>query len=227
MYERWFGAGLLLVSLLIAGIAGANVKVSYQRQDWAKSEKDNVPVDVKNQVVLVPPFNSSTGWVGFNITFPNEGKTGHVASGALAPYDRDPNPEIVMEAVNETGLDELTFDSFSEAAWSATEIYAGSFLDSTHTYNSFEFGNLDNSSHYILLFRGYKNETQDRPILISIKETWFEPGNLLEFTPWSTSIIATVAFTGSGLIIYDLNSRRKKNRLKHRQRLGKNHKDKK
>lgn len=217
MYGKWFGAGLLLISLLVTGIAGANVKALYKKQGWAKTEKDGTFVDVKGQTVLVPPWNSSTGWVGFDIALPNEGKTGYSAHGTIAPADQDPNPNMVMRAVNESGLDYLTFDLFSEAAWNVTQAYADALLDSTSTYRSFEFYGLDNCSKYIIVFRSLKEEAQDRPILVSIEETWFEPGNLLELTPWNASIIAVVALTGLGLIIYDLNSGRKKRKLKHRQ----------
>lgn len=225
MYERWFGAGLLLLSLLVAGIAG--VKVSYERKDWAKTETSSGIVDVKDQVVLVPSMNSSEGWVGFNFTLPNQGRTDYHASGAIEPADQDPNPAMVIAAVNQTGLDQLTsFENFDPAWWNITQVYTRSFLNSTYTYNSFEFQDLDNCSYYVLLFRGQKEEAQDRPILVSIQETWFEPGNIFQFTPWSISIIAAVAFTGSGLIIYDQNSRRRKNTLKQRQRIRNNDKDK-
>lgn len=224
MYGKWFGAGLLLVSLLVTGIAGANVKAFYKKEGWAKTEKDNTFVDVKGQTVLVPPWNSSTGWVGFSIKLPNEGKTGYSAHGTIAPADQDPNPYVVMRAVNETGLDYLTFDLFSEAAWNVTQSYADPFLDST--YSSFEFYGLDNCSNYILVFRSLKEESQDRPILVSIEETWFEPENLLELTPLNALIIAVVAFSGSGLIIYDLNSRGKKRKLRHRQPIRKYDEDK-
>jgi hypothetical protein len=219
MYQRWVGAGLLFMSLLVAGVAAANVKAPYQKQDWAQAEKANGGglVDAQNQIINVPPWNSTTGWVGFNITLPhaNEGKTGYIASGAIEPADGDTNPSLVMAAVNQTGLALLTFDQFSEAAWNASEVYARSSLDSEFTYNIFQFQNLDNSTPYILLFRCLKNGTQDRPILVSVMEKWSELGPLLELAPWSSLTIAAVALAGSGLIIYDLNSQRRKNRLKH------------
>jgi hypothetical protein len=227
MHIRWFGIGLLLVSLLVASLAWANVKVPYGREEWAKTEKDDALVDATDQVVLVPPWNGSEGWVGFSVTLPNEGKPGYSAHGTLAPADQDPNPNIVMRAVNETGLDYLMFDQFSSAAWNVTEVYAAPFLTSTYRSSSFEFDGLDNCSHYILLFRGLKDEAKDRPILVSIKEKWFEPRTLLELTPWNTSIIAAVSFIGLGLIIYDLNSRRKKERLKHTRSIRKYDKDRK
>jgi hypothetical protein len=225
MHERWFGAALLVVSGLLAGLSLPYVKVTYAKDAWAKAVKDDTLVDASDQTVMVPPWNSSEGWVGFNITLPNEGKTGYAVHGTIVPADGDQNPQVALRVVNATGLDLLTFDGFSSQAWDATVVYAGSFLDSTVKYNTFDFQYLDNSSYYIVLFRGLKNETQNRPILVSIKETWFEQGRLLELTPLSGSAIAAVALVGLGLIVYDLNSR--KGRLKQRGLIRKYAKDRK
>lgn len=170
MYAKWFGAALILVSLLVAGLAGANVQIFYKKEGWAKTEKDDTFVDVKDQIVLVPPWNSSTGWVGINITLPNKGKTGYSALGTIAPADQDPDPNLVMRAVNESGLDYLAFDLFSEAAWNVTQVYADSFLDSTYRYGSFEFYGLDNYSHYILVFRGLKKKLRIARFLLALKK---------------------------------------------------------
>jgi hypothetical protein len=139
---------------------------------WAKTGSGNQLV--KDAAVSIPPWNSSSGWVGFNITLSNQGKTGYVAYGMLATADQDPNPNMVMAAVNATGVSLLTSDGFSEQAWNASKVYARSFLNNTYKTNTFEFKDLDNCSAYILLLRELKNETENRPILISVKETWLE-----------------------------------------------------
>lgn len=212
---------MLFVSLIVAGLALANVKVFHETGDWAKSVVNNTLVDVTDQVVLVPAWNSSTGWVGFNISLPNQGKAGYSVHGGLIPDDGDPDPEIAMRAVNQTGLANLMFDQFTPEAWNATQVYANTGLSKANNYSVFEFLGLDNSDPYILLFRGLKNETQDRPILVSVKETWSEPTNLLDLTLFNTSVIATVAFVGLGLIAYDLGSLRKKRKRRHRQPIKK------
>jgi hypothetical protein len=217
MHERWVGAALLLVSLLVAAVAGSNVKVLYQKQDWAQT--GNGKQLVYDATVSVPPWNSTSGWVGFNVTLPHQQETDYGAYGAIEPADQDPNPSMVMRAVNSTGLSLLTFDGFSEEAWNASKVYTASFLNSTYLTNTFEFTGLDNCSVYVLLFRGLKNETQNRNILISIQESWFEPGPLLVLAPWSASIVAAVAFIGLGLIVYDLNSQRARSRLRRMKRI--------
>jgi hypothetical protein len=225
MYERWVGAALLLVSLLVASVAGSNVKVLYGEHDWA--ETGNRKQLVYDATVPVPPWNSTSGWVGFNVTLPHQEETGYSASGAIEPADQDPNPDMVMAAVNMTGLSLLTFDGFSEQAWNSSKVYMRSFLNSSFLTNTFEFTGLDNCSVYVLLFRGLKNETQNRPILISIQESWFEPGPLLVLVPWSASIVAAVAFFGLGLIVYDLNSQRTRSRLKRVKRVKRSENEKK
>ena len=218
MYERWVGAALVVVSLFVAGVAGSNVKVLYQKQDWARTA--NGTQLVYRATVSVPPWNSTSGWVGFNITLPHQQDTDYGAAGAIAPADQDPNPAIDMAAVNSTGLSLLIFDGFSQQAWNASRTYTRSFLNSTFPTNTFEFVGLDNCSVYILLFRGLKNETQNRSILISVQESWFEPGPVLVLSSWSASLVAAVAFVGLGLIVYDLNSQRARTRLKRMRRIS-------
>lgn len=204
------------------------MKVFYGKQDWAKSLKKGMSIDVNDQVVYVPPLNSTDySWLQFNITLPNQEKANYAAFGTLQPADQDPNPGVVMNVINDTGLDYLLFDGFTDAAWAVSKIYASVYLDSTYPSGTFEFIGLDNCDHYVVLFRGAKNDTQDRPFFISIQETWSEPESLLEFTPWSTSAIVAVAFIGSGLIVYDLNSGRKRRKIRHARSIRKNGKDQK
>jgi hypothetical protein len=225
MYERWVGAALILVSVFVAGIAGSNVKVLYQKQDWAQTE--NGKQLVEDATVSVPPWNSTSGWVGFNITLPHQKETDYGAYGAIEPADQNTNPDMEMAAVNATGLSLLTFDGFSPAAWNASQVYTSSFLNSTYLTNTFWFRYLDNSSYYVLLFRGLENGTQNLPVLISIQELWFEPGPVLVLVPWSASIVAAVAFLGLGLIVYDLNSQRARSRLKRLKRIKRSDDNKK
>jgi hypothetical protein len=174
------GTYIVNVTAAIADVSVTNQTTFQLIQDgslvrveaWAKTGNGNQLVE--DATVSIPPWNSTSGWVGFNVTLPNQGKTSYMTYGMLATADQDPNPNMVMAAVNATGLSLLTFDGFSEQAWNASKVYARSFLNATYKTNTFEFRDLDNCSGYILLFRELKNETQNRPILISVKETWLE-----------------------------------------------------
>lgn len=196
------------------------MKVYYGKQDWAKGySPDGSLGDVYSKIVNVPPQNSTQfGWIGFDVILPNQEKLGYAASGAIQPADQDPDPEVIMNVVNATGLSDLngTFEQWDPSWWDVLQVYATIILSSTSGLTSgiFEFQGLDNCSPYTVLLRGLKNETQDRPFLISIKETWLDPQNLIELTPSSTSAIVASALIGSGLIVYDLNSQRKTKKLR-------------
>lgn len=76
MYLRMFGIILLILSLLSVGIIEAKVKVPYRVEMFAKTDKN---FELKDAVVEVPPWNSTEGWVGFNVTLPNRWKPGYEA----------------------------------------------------------------------------------------------------------------------------------------------------
>ncbi|MGD0029360.1 MAG: hypothetical protein ABSC91_10530 [Candidatus Bathyarchaeia archaeon] len=209
------------------------MKVYYGKQDWAEGyNPDGSLGDVYSKIVNVPPQNSTEfGWVGFNIMLPNQEKPGYAASGAIEPADQDPDPEITLNVVNATALSYLngTFEPWDPSWWNVTQVYATITLGSSSGLTSgvFEFQGLDNCSPYTVLLKGLKNDTQDRPFLISIKETWLDPQNLIELTPSSTSAIVASALIGSGLIVYDLNSQRKRKKPRNAHFVRKNGRERK
>lgn len=205
------------------------MKVYYGKQDWAEGyNPDGSLGDVYSKIVNVPPNNSTeVGWVGFNIMLPNQEKLGYAASGAIEPADQDPDPEMILNVVNSTALSILngTFEPWDPSWWDVTQVYATITLGNGLTSGVFVFQRLDNSSPYTVLLKGLKNDTQDRPFLISIKETWFDPQSLLQLTPSSTSAIVASALIGSGLIVYDLNSQHKTKKPRHVHFVRKNGKE--
>lgn len=53
---------------------------------FAKAASDDSPIE--DRIVPIPPFNRTEGdrpwgWVGFNITLPNQGRTGYEAYGTI------------------------------------------------------------------------------------------------------------------------------------------------
>lgn len=195
MKPRSVGLILLILSLLLAGTVLANPEIYVSVEEFAQTDKGK---KLEDKIVNVPPWNASEepsprGWVGFNVTLNYVGQRNYKANGVIIPADGDTEPKLVMRAVNVTGLNLLIFDSFADSAWNATKIYAAAFLDGERDqlFDEFRFNQLDNSSKYVLLFRGLKNETQDRPILISIKELFNKPTKLLE--PQTSNILFGVS----------------------------------
>jgi len=192
---------LLLCSLITGLIIVADLKIFQRVESYAKiAENDEEVVDM---IVPVPPWNASEeiparGWVGINVTLDPTGKVGYEVKGLILPDDGDLNPKTVMRVVNETGLIYLVWDGFDEYAWNNTKIYAAAYLDGSvnRLHDYFELVDVDYSSKYVFLFRGLKNETQDRPILINLKEAWYEENCLLQPTLLNLGIVAITAGLG-------------------------------
>ena len=229
MYLKWIGLALLISSLLLGAIMATDIQIFQRTVSYALVASDKTPM--VDRVVPVPPFNRTegdrpVGWVGFNMTLPNQGKNGYEAYGIILPNDPDEKPEVLMRIVNATpggGFDLLIFDRFSEQAWNASYVYAiaelPSFTDPNQYYKEFRFYRPDNASKYCAFFRAIKNGTDDFNILITIKESWLEPGSLIPSTaPFMTVIVAT-GIVGSGLVVVGFVQPRKK---RPRRRLGGN-----
>lgn len=229
MYWRWLGLLLLACSLITGLIIATDLKIFQRVESYAKIA-ENDEREVVDKIVLVPPWNASEeipprGWIGFNVTLDLTGKVGYEVKGRILPDDGDLNPYMVMRVVNETGLRYLILDGFDEYVWDNTKIYAAAFLDGSEKrlHADFKFVDVDNSSKYVFLFRGLKNETQDRPILINLKEVWFEEKNLLEHTTFNILIVATTAIIGLSLLIKSHRPSRKKLRRKQAYKSLQNH----
>jgi hypothetical protein len=203
---KWIGLILLAISLLIGLIIATNAQVMQKREEFASTADVETPSPIMDRMVPVPPWNRTEdqaikentqwGWVDFNMSLSNQGKTGYAASGIIMPYYLNETPSVVMRVVNTTGFDFVTFDQFSESAWNASTIYALAYLDATHRSDSFNFINLDNSSKYCVFFRGLDNGTDDFHILISIKESWYQETSLIPPTPVNVAIVGTTAVIG-------------------------------
>jgi len=205
MRMRSFGIVLMILALILGGIVIANPDIYIRTEEFAKTDANE---ELEGKIVMVPPWNASErpnpeGWVGFNAILEHADKQNYEAKGIIIPADGDTDPKMVMRAVNQTALQLLIMDSFSEATWNTTKIYAAAFLDGAYNqlYNEFRFFNLDSNSNYVILFRGLKNETDNRPIMISIKETYFHPAKLLDpHTPYIILGFSAATFA-SGLIL--------------------------
>jgi hypothetical protein len=219
MQWRTFGLLLLFLSLGIGVLAISHVKGFVEVQQFAKNADNGR--DVEDAVFNVPPWNASQrrppqGWVGFNVSLNPNGRMNYRAYGIVLPSDNDTEPDLVMRAVNLSGLQTLEADSFDPTDWDIIKVYAGAILNSTRRYDQFTFAGLDNSDEYTMLFRGLKNETQDRPILVSVRESWVEQKVLLDaFASNALIIVATAtAIVGSALAIRNPRSQRRVRRHK-------------
>lgn len=117
---------------------------------------------------------------------------------------------MVMRVVNITGLLMLKFNQFDVYTWNSTKIYAAAYLNMDKLTCEFKFLDIDNSSKYVFLFRGLKNETAPRPILINVKEAWYENTCLLEPTPANLILIGVTASLGLTFTVIDRHPRRSK-----------------
>jgi hypothetical protein len=218
MQWRAFGALLLVASLIMVAVAVSNIKTYDQVEAFARNAEDGIAVtDVS---VPVPPWNASDeptprGWVGYNITLENLGKYKYEASGIIMPNDNDRNPSLLMRAVNETGLRVLMFEGFDPYIFDSIKVYAAAILNSSRRVDNFGFVGLDSSPKYILLFRGLKNETQDRPFLLSVKEKWSVERNLME--PVTSNVLtitgSATAIIGLAIAVKNPGHRRKVHRV--------------
>lgn len=216
MHLKWIGLMLLIVSLVIGLIIASNLQIMQKREQFALSEDGKTIMD---SMVPVPPWNRTEeqareqntqwGWVNFNMSLNSQGKTGYKANGIILPYYLNETPTVVMRVVNETGFEYVTFDHFTEVSWNASKIYAVAYLNATHRTDSFQFINLDNSSKYCFFFRGLGNGTSDSHILISIKESWYEPTSLIPSTPVNIAIVGTIAAIGLSSTVIGLRQPKK------------------
>ncbi|MBS7632904.1 hypothetical protein KEJ15_04690 [Candidatus Bathyarchaeota archaeon] len=218
MILKWVGFALILLSLIVGSIMAADVQL-LQRRDTFAVTAEGTPVLINGTTVPVPPLNRTEeeaqrlgknwGWVGFNITLPNQGKQNYEAYGIILPANPSPPwPDVVMAIVNATpprqvgnetifsGFDLLTFDQFSDEAWAKTKVYAAESLNASRRHATFSLIGLDNATKYTVFFRGRANGTDDSMIVISIKETWLENAPLLPASTTSATIIAAIAVVG-------------------------------
>lgn len=191
------------MSLLMGSFAKSNIKTLVQVEQFAKTEDGQ---EVEGKIINVPPWNASVedtprGWVGFNITVTRENKINHEIHGIILPADMDPNPKVVMRVVNETGLMILIWDNFDPFTWDTIKVYTAAYLNGSRRVDNFRFIEIDDSKKYIFLFRGLKNETFDRPILISVKETWYEERIVLDTFTSNVLVACSIATACVGVIL--------------------------
>lgn len=225
MNLRWIGLVLIAVSIILGIITVSNFQVYERVEEFALLADTSNYEKIEDKIVLVPPFNRTAeeaeklgknwGWIGFNISLPNQGRSGYQAYGVIISEDPNNKADVVMGVVNETDLVLLIFDGFSEEAWSASKVYATASIDNNRPYQKFWFNNLDGASKYCVLFRGRKNATDDMPILISIKESWYEGRTLIQQTPLNTAAIIVIFITGMSISVVN-NYRRRGKHLKKR-----------
>jgi hypothetical protein len=227
MNLKWIGAVLIAASIVIGVIIASNFQVYERVEDFAllADTSNYEKTKIEDQIVYVPPLNRTSeeaerlgknwGWIGFNISLPNQGKGGYQAYGVIISADPNNVADVVMGVVNETGLDLLIFDGFSEQAWNASKVYATASIDDNKPYQKFWFSNLDNAQKYCVLFRGRKNATDDMPVIISIKEAWYEWRTLIQPAPLSSAATVTLFLSGISILIAD-RYRARKNGLKKR-----------
>ncbi len=186
-----------MIGIVIAG----DVKTLQKVDSWVR-EAERPQNEIVDKIVLVPPWNSSEGWTGFNVTLLHKSEAGYEVTGIILPADEDREPKMVMRVINDTALLPLVFSGFDLPTWNATTIYAATFLDGSRKvlHSNFNFLEVDNSSKYVFLFRGLKNESISRPILISVKETWFTGKTLLEPSALNIGITGTTTVVGLFLI---------------------------
>jgi hypothetical protein len=197
---RWIGCALLIVSLVLGIIVAADVQTYQRVESFAVDPDTNEKIE--DEIAAVPPWNSTEGWVGFNVTFPNEGKKGHEAGGVLLPGSEDYRPEVVLRIVNSTGLLILQIDQFDETAWNDSKIYTQAYINASLPYSQFRLLGLDGAGKYTVLLRGLENLTEPSPVLISIKESWLVNSSLIQPSFFSTLAIAATACFGGILTIW-------------------------
>jgi len=218
---------LVLSSIILSLLIATDFKVYDRREDFALLADVSEKVKIVDKIVNIPPFNRTPaeakklgkeyGWVGFNITLPHQNYTGYQAYGIIISHPSLTDPaDIVMGVVNETDLELLKFDGFSEQAWNASKVYATASLDNTKLYQKFWFHDLDNAEKYCILFRGRKNSTEDDVIMISIKEAWYEARTLVPASPLSIGTNSFLMLSGALLIIKSFH--RKKRKLRKNKR---------
>jgi|YelNatPaOPRAMG01_1025707.scaffolds.fasta_scaffold03923_11 hypothetical protein len=165
-----------------------------------------------NRIVPVPPYNSSEGWIGFNITLRKESALDYKAYGIVNATAAKSHINIVMHIVNTTGLEDLVFDGFIPEAWQRNKVYASAFLNDTQRADTFYLTNLDNCSKYIVLFRSYENDNLYTQVSLTIIESWYEGTPIVKATPQLYLVFLGTSVVGICLIILGLHSEKKKRR---------------
>ncbi len=216
---RWLGLLLLFIALSIGFVIATDVKAFQESWAWAVVDDPTKSYQLDGEVpVYVPPWNASEestprGWVGFNVTLRHSGKYGYEVKGMILPADGDRQSRLIMLVVNETGLFTLVDFGFDDYSLNTTKSYAYPspiFIDGRIEKLHADFGLRDlDTDKYIFLFRGLKNETEDRPIAAFVKETWLEARTLLEPTALNIFLIAATATVGSILTILKPKANRK------------------
>jgi hypothetical protein len=197
---RWIGCAVLIVSLALGIIVVADVQTYQRLESFAVNPDTNEKIEDK--IAAVPPWNSTEGWVGFNVTFPNEGKKGHEAGGLLLAGSEDNRSKVALRVVNSTGLLILLIDQFDETAWNDSKVYGVAYIDAIRSYYQFTLLDLDGAGKYTVLLRGLENRTESSPVLISIKESWLVSSSLIPSSSFSTLAIAATACFGGALIMW-------------------------
>ncbi len=225
MHLRIVGLTLIAISVILGALMFSNLAAYERVEDFALLAEDP-NVKIVDMIVDVPPFNRTReeaerlgknwGWVGFNISLPHEGMLGYQAYGVIISANPNTKVDVVMGVVNETGLEILVFDGFSDVAWNFSKVYTAASLDEKKQYQKFWFNDLDGASKYCVLFRGLKNAAEDFLILISIKESWYEEKVLFPLTNTNAAITFIILITGTSLIIFDSGRKRRKSGFKTR-----------
>jgi len=197
---RGIGCAVLIVSLALGIIVVADVQIYQRLESFAVDPDTNEKME--DQVAAVPPWNSTEGWVGFKVTFPNEGKKGHEAGGVLLSSSEDYRPEVVLRVVNSTGLTILLADQFDELAWNDSKIYTQAYINASIRSSQFSLLGLDGAGNYTVLLRGLENRTESSSVLFSIKESWLANRSLIQLGFFSTITIAATACFGGILMIW-------------------------
>lgn len=213
---RWLGLLLLFIALSTGFVIATDVKAFQESWAWAIADVPEKSYPLDGEVpVPVPPWNASEestprGWVGFNVTLRHNSKYGYEVEGRILPADGDRQTRLAMRVVNETGLFTLVDFGFDDYSLNITKFYASTFLDGTagKLYADFGLSDMD-TDKYIFLFRGLKNETEDRPIAAFVKETWLEEKTLLEPTALNIFLVAATATVGLILTILNPKTNRK------------------
>lgn len=220
MYLKWVGIALLIVSLILGLLIATNAQIAQKAESYAQTASDNS--SIVDRVVPVPPYNRTEGrdawgWVGFNMTLPNQGKMGYEAYGVILPNNETEYPEVLMRIVNATvggGFDLLIFDHFSEQAWNASRVYAVASIPSlanpNQLYDKFSLFGVDNASKYCVFFRGIANSSDDFHILMTIKENWFEWHTLIPAALPYIAIVGATGIVGSSLTVIGFTQTRRK-----------------
>jgi len=211
MYLKWIGLVLLICSVIAAGIA-PEFEVYSRKEIPAFVEGENSPV--VNRRVNVPPFNSTEGWIGFNVTLRKEGLLNYQAYGWISSDENIPM-DIFMHIVNETGLVDLVFDGFLPEAWERNKVYASAYINGTIRTDSFYFEKLDNCNKYIVLFRNYNPDNKIyTPVYLTIAESWSEAAPLIKVMPQVYFVFLATGVFGTCLIVIGIYLEKKKKKRK-------------